>query len=198
MFREIKIDITRAQKEDYDEVIKVMNICMPKPEKPEVLRQALSLSRTFVARVDEKIVGTTSYSKSELRDGKIVNTPLYRRDKMCYMWGIAVLPEYRRQRIAEQLVREAERDMYRNHEKGYIVNAVSEEVAQYYVRTFGARIIRLALRLLLVPGIPMEKKFRQEGILEDLKKKLRQIVSLLLKKTYTRIKATLTESLRNR
>lgn len=187
--------IVLARKEDFDEMIRVLRACFPIQESPEEIKRNLSISRNFLAKANGEIIGTMSYTKSEIVNGKITDMPLYRREQMCITHGLAVLPKYRRRGIAERLVREAERDMCRNHIKGYIGNAASEEVAQWFVCKFGVRIKRLEVRHLTAVGVFIEKRFRQESSFEEVKKRVKQVVSPFLKKTYGRVRATLRESL---
>jgi GNAT superfamily N-acetyltransferase len=144
-----------------------------------------------VAKSDGKIVGTVSYTHKVLGDGKSRETLEYRRNKKYHIWGMAVLPEYRRRGIGEQLLHEAERDMYKKNGKGYFGLAFSEEVAQWYVRTSGVRLRRLSPRYLTTVGVPFTKNFRQNGALEDMKKRLRYVLSLLLKRLHANPKAIL-------
>jgi len=196
--------ISRARSEDIVGIIYVMITCSV-GEGSQIMEwlmgwsKYLIISKVFVARIKGKIVGTMAYSKSAwLPNGKLVDAPEYRRNKIGYIWGLAVLLEYRRRGIGERLVRKAERDMYLNHFKGWYGNAASEGVAQWYVGKFGARIKRLEPKQLVAPGVYVEKKFYQEGAIEELKKGIRKPVSFLLEETYAQVRTKLTASARDR
>lgn len=188
MLQEKTVEIVSAQEEDYDEIISVLNICFKdrSPEDPETLRQLLSVSTTFVAKVEDRIVGTVSYTNFVVGNSEIVETPQHRKSKMCHIWGLAVLPKHRNVGIATNLVRNAERDMRRKKAKGYFGNAFPEEVAQWWVRTFGVRLKRLALDRIMTFGVPFEKRFRQDGFSEHLKKETRRELAYLLGRTYSK------------
>ena len=193
-----EIDIAQGQRGDYDGIILVLRRSYPHPEDPEVIRQNVLFSQNVVAKIGGRIVGSVSYTNVIVSKGKVVETPRYRKNKMYYVWGLAVLPEYRGRGIAAHLVREAERGMYRKKANGYFGNAFSEEVAQWWVCMFGVRLRRLALDRLMTTGVPFEKRFRQEGFFEDLKAKCRELISSLLARTYTRAKTAMDKSCNRR
>jgi GNAT superfamily N-acetyltransferase len=193
MLQEKAVEIIRARKEDYNEIITVSNTCFrDHPEDLDTLRQLLSISTTFVAKIEGKIVGTVSYTNLKESEGEVIETPQCRKNKMYCIWGVAVLPKYRNIGIGTNLVHaRAEKDMYRKKAKGYIGNAFPEEVAQWWARRFGVRLRGLALDRLMTFGVPFEKRFSQDGFFENLKTEFRKDISYLLGRTYTRAKTAL-------
>lgn len=176
--------MVQAQENAYGNIVNIINLCYPNPQDSKVTKRNLLLSTVFVAETEGKIIGTVSCTRKKLHNGEIREIPEYRRNKMYYVWGLAVLPEYRKQGTGEQLFREAERFMYRERAKGYFGIAFSEEVAQWYVRTFGVRLRRLSLRYITAVGVPFVKKFQQEGIIDNIKRKLRFALFLVFFKKY--------------
>lgn len=161
-------EIERASEADQDGVIELLKICgLYIPEGTEYM---LGIGRTLVARIGKKIVGTRSFRST--------SGPYW------HVYGLCVHPDYRRRGIAERLHREAERMMFKEGARGYVGEAASEEVAQYYVRTFGVRICRLSFRAWRTGKVPYRKDFLQKGRVDRGLIAIRRLIIFLMGMRY--------------
>ena len=140
------LTIEIATEGDIPHVLSILKICKMFNDRTE---SRLKYCKTLLARTDGKVVGTRSFRR--MRNGYY------------HVLYLAVHPDYRRRGIAERLCREAERIMYHEGGRGYVGYAISEEVAQYYVRTMGVKLRRLNFRGWNKGNVVYSKEFSQSG-----------------------------------
>ena len=102
-------------------------------------------------------------------EGRIVGTRCFRRVSPDYFhaYGLCVDPEFRGKGVSMDLFEFSDDIMYREGAKGYVSEALNEELAQYYVRKRGVRICRLSLRGWRSNLVPMKREFCQEGAMDS-------------------------------
>ena len=154
-----------ASEGDIPEVIGLLKKCGIYAPGAEYM---LARGTTLVARYNRRIIGTRSFRKTQGR--------------FYHVYGLCVDTEFRRRGPAERLNRAAEREIYHDGGMGYVGEASSERVAQYYVRTLGVRLCRLSFRAWRRGNIPYKKVFHQGGFADSLMLKMRRFLIFLMKR----------------
>ena len=132
--------------------------------------------------------------------GRIVGTRCFRRVSKDYFhaYGLCVQPEFRGKGVSMDLFEESDGIMYREGARGYVGEALNEELAQYYVRKRGARICRLSLRGWRSNLVPVKREFRQDGLLDSALKRLHDSMVWVMRRRRLRPLSELVESVLRR
>lgn len=133
--------IRNARPEDVEEIIRIEAICFPPAEaaQPEDVRDRFAAfpENFFVAEVDGKIVGFINgcaTNRPELPDALYHDVSLHRPDGAYQtVFGLDVLPEYRKHGIGAQLIRHHV-EMARQRGKKGVVLTCKDHMIHFYER----------------------------------------------------------------
>ena len=132
--------------------------------------------------------------------GRIVGTRCFRRisDDYFHAYGLCVHPEFRGKGVSMELFEFSDNIMYKQGARGYVAEALNEELAQYYVRKRGARICRLSLRGWRSNLVPIKREFRQEGGMDSMLRRLHDSAVWVMRRRRLRRLSELLESISRR
>ena len=143
MKKETTIQVRPAKREDLEAMIEIEAVCFPAAEaagKKEFHERFRTFGENFfVAEKDGQVIGFINGSTADeaiLRDEMYHDTSLHRKDGRYQMvFGLDVLPEYRRQGVASALIR-AMIDSARARGRKGVVLTCKDRLIHYY-ETFG-------------------------------------------------------------
>lgn len=136
-----KFEFRNIRPEETEQAVAIEQICFPPNEacsKQHMEERIKKASKLFLVAVDKKtgkiagFLNGLSTEEETFRDEFFVNADLYNPDgKNIMLLGLDVLPEYRRQGLAREIVKEYVRREYEKGRKKLILTCLKSKIEMY-------------------------------------------------------------------